>query len=122
MAITTIVRIDANTPMIESLGVAPEKLLTASPAQGLVNLYSDPGDEFHCGLWQSEPGAWRVSYSEHEFCHLLSGRVRITDEAGAAMEVAAGDSFMIPAGFSGTWEVLEPARKIYVIFERSAST
>jgi uncharacterized cupin superfamily protein len=31
--------------------------------------------------------------------------------------VNAGDSFVIPSGFTGTWEVLTPTRKEFVIFE-----
>ncbi|WP_414028394.1 cupin domain-containing protein, partial [Escherichia coli] len=30
------------------------------------------------------------------------------------------DRFVIPAGFQGTWEVLEACRKVYVIFEAKA--
>ena len=63
-------------------------------------------------------GAWRVQYTEHEFCHLLSGRVRLHDDAGGdAVVLEAGQSFVVPAGFSGVWEVLEPARKLYAIYE-----
>ena len=29
----------------------------------------------------------------------------------------AGDSFVVPAGFAGTWEVLEDSVKLYAIFE-----
>jgi len=48
---------------------------------------------------------------------MTSGRVVITGEDGAALTFAAGDAFVIPAGFSGTWEVLEDCTKIYAIFE-----
>ena len=34
---------------------------------------------------------------------------------------AAGASFVIPAGFRGVWEVLEPTSKLYVIYEPAAS-
>jgi uncharacterized cupin superfamily protein len=33
----------------------------------------------------------------------------------------AGDSFVVPAEFEGTWEVLEPAVKLYAIFEPGAT-
>jgi len=33
------------------------------------------------------------------------------------MSFAAGDAFVIPAGFTGTWEVLDDCAKIYAIFE-----
>lgn len=35
------------------------------------------------------------------------------------MILVAGDQFVIPAGFRGTWETIETCRKIYVIFEPS---
>ena len=43
----------------------------------------------------------------------------IRDAEGNGKTVRAGDRFVIPAGFSGTWEVLETCRKVYVIFEQA---
>lgn len=111
-------RLDTNTPASEHTRVAPEKLLAGNPLQGVFNLFSDPGQEFHVGLWESEPGTWKVNYSEQEFCTILEGRIRMRDEAGGETIVGPGDSFVIEAGFAGIWEVLEKAKKIYVIFER----
>lgn len=48
---------------------------------------------------------------------MLSGRMRIASQDGSAWTFAAGDSFVVPAGFEGTWEVLEAAVKLYAIFE-----
>ena len=58
-----------------------------------------------------------IRYTEHEFCHLLLGRVRIESEEGERWEFRSGDTFVIPAGFNGTWEVIEDCRKLYAIFE-----
>jgi uncharacterized cupin superfamily protein len=115
-----ILRLDTNTPASEYTRVAPEKRLAGDPRHGVFNLFSDPGQEFHVGLWESEPGKWKVQYSEQEFCTMLEGRILIRDNAGGEILVGPGDSFVISAGFAGTWEVLEKARKIYVIFERAA--
>ena len=94
------------------------RVVTGSPLQVVANAYSDTGNAFHCGVWEGGVGAWRVQYTEHEFCHLLSGRVRLHDDAGGgAVVLEAGQSFVVPAGFSGVWEVLEPARKLYAIYE-----
>ena len=49
---------------------------------------------------------------------MLTGLSTITDETGAVLTVKAGDEFVIPAGFVGTWEVLEPTTKRFVIYER----
>jgi uncharacterized cupin superfamily protein len=48
------------------------------------------------------------------------GRVRLTERGGGVEEYGTGDGFVIPAGFEGTWETLEPVRKWYVIFEANA--
>lgn len=100
---------------------AAEKLIGGHPEQTVRNHYSDASQQFHAGEWTGEPGIWRVRYSEHEFCYITRGRVRITDAAGRETLVQAGDAFMVPAGFSGRWEVLEPTHKFYVIFEAKSA-
>jgi hypothetical protein len=58
-----------------------------------------------------------VQYTEHEFCHLLSGRVSLRGDDGSEVLLEGGQSFVVPAGFTGLWEVLETARKLYAIYE-----
>ena len=94
------------------------KVLAGAPRASVDNRYSDPSQQFHCGIWTSTPGRWRVSYSEHEFCVLLEGRVRLVASDGAVAEFGPGDAFVVPAGYTGSWETLESARKYYAIFER----
>lgn len=97
--------------------IAPEKVVAGAPAQRIANAYSSADQAFHCGVWEGDVGAWRVRYTEDEFCHMLAGRVRIVADSGEERIVAAGDSFVLPAGFSGVWDVLEPARKLYAVYE-----
>jgi uncharacterized cupin superfamily protein len=104
-------------PAPEPSQPAVERCLEGAPRQNIWNVYSDPSAQFHAGRWSSDRGAWRVHYTEHEFCHLLAGRVRISSESGSVRSFEPGDSFVIPAGFRGVWTVEEPATKIYVIFE-----
>jgi uncharacterized protein len=96
----------------------PDRLLSGQPQLTLWNHYADETQQFFAGVWEATPGSWRVRYSEHEFCHLLTGRIIITSDTGERSEFAAGDSFVVPAGFSGIWQVLERCRKLYAIFER----
>ena len=107
----------ATLPPAEETAPAADRLLAGEPRQRVWNLFSDSTGQFHAGRWASTPGRWRVSYTENEFCHVLSGRMRIIDSAGRAREYTAGDSFVVPAGFAGTWEVLEDSVKLYAIFE-----
>lgn len=112
-----VIRIPHDTPASEASAIAGDRLIAGNPSQGVANLFSDPTGQLHCGIWQAEPATWRVRYSEHEYCLMLEGRILIRADDGAESLVTAGDSFVVPAGFSGTWQVLEKARKVYVIFE-----
>lgn len=98
---------------------AADRLVEGDPRQSVANAFSDPTGQFHVGYWRSSAGAWRVRYTEHELCHLLAGRLRIRSDRGDTLEFAAGASFVVPAGFSGVWEVLEPVTKLYAIFEHA---
>jgi uncharacterized cupin superfamily protein len=59
----------------------------------------------------------KVSYTEEELCVLLEGRIRLIDSSGAAREFGRGSTFVIPAGFEGVWETIEPVKKIYTIWQ-----
>ena len=96
---------------------AQERIVSGDPAQRTWNHYSDATGQFHAGIWQGEPGAWRVVYDAHEeeLCTLVEGRVRLTAGDGTVREFAAGATFVVPGGFTGTWENLTQVRKIYAI-------
>src|SRR5215469_2525845 len=94
-----------------------EKLIDGNPRQTLWQQYSDASGKFFAGAWHSEVGKWQVAYTEEEYYQILQGISVITDSAGNALTVRPGDRFVIPRGFIGTWEVIEPTRKLYVIYE-----
>ncbi len=94
-----------------------EKLLQGNPRQTVWLQYTNGSGQFMAGIWHSEPGRWKIHYTEEEYCQVLEGVSVITDQAGVARTVRAGEEFLIPAGFRGSWEVLEPTRKRFVIFE-----
>jgi uncharacterized protein len=81
------------------------------------NHYTDPTEQFFAGIWSSGIGAKSVNYTEEEVCVILEGRVRLTDLQGNVKEFSAGSTFVLPAGFKGTWETLEAVKKIYVIWQ-----
>jgi uncharacterized protein len=77
--------------------------------------YADPTGSFKTGFWSSEPGRAEIRYDKDELCVILEGAVRLTDGAGEAQTYRGGDTFLIPRGFTGVWETLEPTRKFYAI-------
>lgn len=94
-----------------------ERIVGGDPLQRAWNLYSSADGHFHAGIWECQPGKWRVVFTEHEFCHVLSGRILVTGDDGAVRTLGPGDAFVSPSGFTGYWEVLEAARKYYAIYE-----
>src|ERR1700744_3553556 len=101
----------------ESANPSHEKILAGIPRVRVSNQYSDAHGEFFCGIWTSTAGKWRVRYTEHEFCVIIEGRVRIESANGEKHEFKAGAAFFFPAAFEGTWEGTEPCKKWYAIFE-----
>jgi uncharacterized cupin superfamily protein len=114
-----IVRIGTNPPPAEES--RPATVLAGDPLTRTLNYYTDPTSCFFAGVWESSPGKWRVSYTENEFVALLGGKVVLTADDGRAETFGAGDAFVIPAGFSGTWETVEPVRKLYAIYQAPAA-
>ena len=96
---------------------AAEKIVSGNPRQRVWSHYTDASQKFSVGIWECEPGAWRVRYTEEEYCRIVTGRSLLTSADGVVREVVAGDEFVIPRGFEGVWEVVERTRKIYVIYE-----
>jgi uncharacterized protein len=95
----------------------PERLLAGAPRQLISNYFSDSTQQFHSGRWSSTRGKWRIRYTESEFCCLTQGRVVLENEAGQRWEFGPGEGFVVPAGFVGTWEVIEDCTKFYALFE-----
>lgn len=90
------------------------------PLRTTWSLYDVAEAGLDCGVWACEPGAWRIAFhgARHEYFHVLEGRIRITDVEGVAREFGPGQACVIPAGFEGVFEVLEPTRKHYVMIDQ----
>jgi uncharacterized protein len=99
---------------------APDRLIAGTPQQSISNYFTDITGQFFAGRWSSTTGTWRVRYTENELCVITVGRVILTGDDGAVNSFGAGDAFVVPAGFSGTWEVVQDCTKIYAIFEKGS--
>lgn len=107
-----------NTPLDPDVSVPPaDRVLAGAPQHRVWNYFTDSTQTFFAGRWSGTRGKWRVRYTENELCVMTAGRVVITSDVGESNTFGTGDAFVIPAGFSGTWEVLEDCSKVYAIFE-----
>lgn len=100
----------------------PDRLVKGNPRRTTWNHYTNASGEVFAGVWHSEVGAWRIAMgpTEDELFFVTEGRCRLTADDGHAVECQAGQSLVIPAGFSGVFEVIEPLTKHYLIVERRA--
>jgi uncharacterized cupin superfamily protein len=105
-----------NKAIVVLQGPALESL-SGNPVTRVANYFNDTTQQFFAGRWSATRGKWRVRYTENELCVMTAGKVVIESESGERSSFGAGDAFVVPAGFAGTWEVLEDCSKIYAIFE-----
>jgi uncharacterized cupin superfamily protein len=108
---------DSTAPAVQEYRPAAERIVSGDPVQRAWNYYSSPDGHFHSGIWDCAVGKWRVVFTESEFCHLLAGVIVVTGDDGSQRTFRAGDAFVSPAGFTGWWDVREPARKFYAMYE-----
>lgn len=72
----------------------------------------------NCGIWECTPGGWTITNRPNtEIIHVLRGRARITDADGSVRHLGAGSVVVLPAGWSGRWDIDETIRKVYVTIE-----
>jgi uncharacterized cupin superfamily protein len=97
-----------------------DRIVNGKPSARVANSFTDTTQQFFAGRWSATRGKWRVRYTENELCVMTAGKVLIESESGERHTFGQGDAFVMPAGFVGTWDVLEDCSKIYAIFEAAA--
>jgi uncharacterized cupin superfamily protein len=119
--VSAIIDFSAQITPAEHAVVAADRTLSPKPIQTTTwNNYTDPTEQFFAGIWASSVGVMKISYTEEELCVILEGKVKLTANDGSSVVFGPGSTFVIPAGFIGTWETLEPVKKIYTIWQAKA--
>ena len=95
----------------------PTEPLLAKPGSyiGEKFTFEDPhsGDILvRVGVWEAGAGSTVIEdFPFTEYVLMISGRVVVTDKDGKTRSFAAGDTFVIPKGWSGEWDVRERMKK-----------
>lgn len=100
---------------LRSIRFNPKPSVDPASATTVHEWYQDTTGAFSAGFWASEITTLSVNYEEDEFCVILEGTVELTDASGHMEVYRAGESFIIPSGFTGTWRNVTPVRKFYVV-------
>jgi len=98
----------------------PDRVIQGDPHHESTVFFTDEAGEVVAGTWTSTPGKWRAFTERDEFCHIVSGHVRLIGDDGTIRSFKAGDAFLIPNGFSGCWEVIETTTKHFVVRHHKA--
>lgn len=91
-------------------------ILSGRPEQTATYVYESPDKLFAAGIWTCRVGRFRIDFGRDEFIHLLEGVVIVSDAEGVSKTYRAGDAFVTPKGFSGTWDVIEPVKKHFTYY------
>ena len=106
-------RINNSSVSIES-GIKPQNIVEGNPLNTLQNVHTDKTEQFFSGKWSSTRGKWYFEQEGEEYCHILSGKLRLTSTDNQVELFGQGDVFILSDGYKGYWEVLEPLEKYYV--------
>jgi uncharacterized cupin superfamily protein len=64
------------------------------------------------GVWEAGMGKTVIeNFPFTEYVLMISGSVIVTDRDGTSRKFSAGDTFVIPKGWSGDWDVQERMKK-----------
>lgn len=82
-----------------------------------VEVYRTASGLFDAGMYRSGKVRAEITepYGVHEYMHFIEGGVTLTSSDGTVTEIRAGDSVLIPQGWTGIWDT-EGYTKIYVIY------
>ena len=99
--------------------LAPENLLEGSHRPRGDFLYS--GKELIVEVFEDDPGTHAIvdPFPVDEFVTVLSGKLILTNADGHVQAFVAGDSLMVPKGFTGTWQMLGNYRELIVVDRES---
>jgi uncharacterized cupin superfamily protein len=114
-----ILPISSSTPLTENLVYPPQVPVgNFDGAYKMATVYkSGVYDGNRVAFWESEAGALRsFNYPKDEFIYILEGTVTTTDSDGTKHEFHAGDTFVLPKGWVGLWDMKTHFKKIIVNF------
>ena len=83
------------------------------------NAFTSPDGKFTVNIWACDPGTLQIrDLAIDEACFLIKGEVHLTDMYDKKTIYKAGDAFLLPKGFCGTWHMPFPLLKYNSMYTR----
>ena len=97
------------------LFVPPELILEGHHRPRGEVLYQ--GKELTLEIYEDGPATYASGdpFDVDEFVLVMSGKLILTDVGGQVHEFVAGDSLVVPKGFTGTWKMLGNYRELIAV-------
>ena len=95
--------------------IAPEAVLEGNHRPRGEMLYQ--GKELIMEIYEDDQATFAVTepFPFDEYVLVLSGKLILTDAGGQVHEFVAGDSLVVPKGFTGTWKMLGNYRELIAV-------
>ena len=99
--------------------IAPEDILEGNHRPRGDSLFR--GKELIVRVYEDDPATFAITrpFPVDEFVLVLDGKLILTDANGKVQEFVAGESLMVPKGFSGTWQMVGNYRELIVVDRES---
>ena len=100
---------------LESIPPWPDELVLSGTNQHWQKVLHE--GEFVVALYEAMPAVIDISepYPYDEYVRVLEGSVVLTSSLGERQSYEAGDAFLVPVGWTGTWEMPTRFRELIII-------
>ena len=106
---------DLQETALESIPAWPEEMVLSGTNQHWQKVLHE--GEFVVALYEAMPAVIDISepYPYDEYVRVLEGSVVLTSSQGERQSYEAGDAFLVPVGWTGTWEMPTRFRELIII-------
>ncbi len=106
---------DLGEMALESIPAWPEEMVLSGTNQHWQKVLHE--GEFVVALYEAMPAVIDISepYPYDEYVRVLEGSVVLTSSQGERQSYEAGDAFLVPVGWTGTWEMPTRFRELIII-------
>ena len=106
---------DLQEAALESIPAWPEEMVLSGTNQHWQKVLHE--GEFVVALYEAMPAVIDISepYPYDEYVRVLEGSVVLTSSLGERQSYEAGDAFLVPVGWTGTWEMPTRFRELIII-------
>ena len=106
---------DLRETALESIPPWPEEMVLSGTNQHWQKVLHE--GEFVVALYEAMPAVIDIAepYPYDEYVRVLEGSVVLTSSGGERQSYKAGDAFLVPVGWTGTWEMPTRFRELIIV-------